>query len=356
MTDLENREAMRAIDSDNLLARILGFSDQLREALTLGSAFKPDSLNLKNISTIVFTGLGGSSIGAEFVRSWLAYSCETPIFVNRHYRLPHFVNQKTLVIASSYSGNTEETFSAAEEALKKKAQMIVITSGGKLEEMAKREGLPCLKIPKGYPPRTALGFSVVSTLCVLHSLGLTPPIATEVKETCELLERLSNRHYGLDIPEKENSAKQLARSLYGRFPVIYASSDYLEAVALRWRGELEENAKTLASHFLLPEMTHNEIVGWREPKNLLAQFLVLFLHDPGDHPRVKLRFDFSEKVIKQSGAQVISLASEGKSPLARMFSLAYLADFTSFYLAMLYGVNPTPVNVIEELKREMVRG
>jgi len=355
MTDLDSFAEINQIDSQGFLNRIVGFPKQLEEALNLQPSFNINPFPGSHISSVVISGVGGSAIGAEFVRSRLMDISKLPLSVIRHYRLPEYVNQNTLVIASSYSGNTEETISAVEEGLKKKAQIVVVTSGGKLQEMAKARGLNCFIIPSGYPPRMAIGFSIVAVFSILESLQVAPSMKNEIEESSHLLENLAREEYGVHIPESQNLAKQLARLLYGKFPVIYASSDYMDAVALRWREQIEENAKTLAGHFLLPEMTHNEIVGWHEPKDLLNRFVTIFLIDSEDHRQIKYRFDYSEKVIRKTGAEIVRLETRGKYPLARMFSLAYLSDFTSFYLALLNGIDPTPIEVIDRLKRELVQ-
>ncbi|MBI4971794.1 MAG: bifunctional phosphoglucose/phosphomannose isomerase [Candidatus Omnitrophica bacterium] len=353
MTDLENLDQIRLLDSGDFLDLILKFPAQLQEALKNKFELRKPSTA---ISSIVLSGVGGSAIGAEFVRSRLIYSCPIPITVLRHYRLPQFVNSSTLVIACSYSGDTEETLAAVDEAVRKKAKLVTVTSGGCLARMAEEKGFDCVRIPSGYPPRAAMGFSIISILSILEKFGITSSTKLEAEESISLLERLAGDEYGVSIPETKNPAKQLARLIQGKYPIIYASTDYMEAVALRWREQIEENAKTLAGHYLFPEMTHNEIVGWHEPKHLLNQFAAIFLLDPShDHPRIKHRFNYSKTVIQKTGASVVDLTARGNSPLARMFSLAYLSDFVSFYLAMLNDVDPTPIQVIDTLKKELIK-
>ncbi len=353
MMSLDQLDAIRRIDSANFISFITGFPSQLRDALKLFAGMKLDKLSGKPFASVVLSGVGGSAIGAEFVRSRLIYSARIPVTVIRHYRLPEFVNETTLVIACSYSGNTEETLEAVDEAVRKKARVVVVTSGARLEEMGRLKGFECIKIPPGFPPRMAMGFSIVAILSILETFGLAPSMRNEIEESVNLLENLAAEKYGISIPEKSNHAKQIAKSIFGKFPVIYASCDYLEAVALRWREQIEENAKQLSGHFLFPEMTHNEIVGWQEPRNVLKQFVAFLLSDPQDHPRVSYRFNYAEKVIRKTGAEVIKLSGEGKSPLARMFSLAYLSDFVSYYLAILNNVNPVSIEVIDALKKEL---
>lgn len=354
MMDLDQLTEVRRLDSQNFLDRILKFPHQFEEASRGGCGFSGKLVGPGDIASVVLAGVGGSAIGAEFVRSRLIYLARVPICVFRHYRLPAFVNSKTLMIASSYSGNTEETVQAVEEGIAQKANIVVITSGGKLQELAREKGLALIKVPQGYPPRMAIGFSISSILSVLETLGIAPSFQSELEETAGLLKQLAQDQYQIEIPEAKNPAKRLARALLGKFPLIYASSDYMEAVALRWREQLEENAKTLSGHFLFPEMTHNEIVGWCHPRDLLNRFTAVFLVDSKqDHERIQYRFQFAEEVIRGAQAEVIRLEACGQSPFARMFSLAYLSDFVSFYLAMLNEVDPTSIQVIDQLKKEL---
>ncbi|MBI4399018.1 MAG: bifunctional phosphoglucose/phosphomannose isomerase [Candidatus Omnitrophica bacterium] len=350
-------EEMRLeLDCENFLAHIDGFPGQLREALRRARSVKLSAQRkIQKFSSVILCGMGGSAIGAEFVRSRLLYSSKIPIHVVHHYRLPAFLSATTLVIASSYSGNTEETQAALEEALRKKATLGVITSGGNIQKTAERHKLPVICVPPGMPPRMAMGYSVAALIYFLESFGICRSLLGEIEETAGVLESIGKTAYGISIPESRNLAKQIARKILGKIPVVYASCDYLEAVALRWREQIEENAKTLSTHGLFPEMTHNEIVGWREPKELLKHFAAFLMSDPEDHPRIALRFDYASEVIRKTGAEVFRLSGQGKSPLARMFSLAYLGDFVSYYLALLQRADPSAIEVIHALKKELAK-
>jgi len=267
---LDDLNEIKKIDSADFIKMITGFPQQLPEALTLSEKITLDSVRGFTPSSVVFTGLGGSAIGAELARSWLNFSCSKPVIVNRHYRLPAFVSEKTLVIAISYSGNTDATLMAVDEALRRKAPLCIISSGGELKELALNKNIPFLEMPKGYFPRMAIGFSSVCILSILNKLGLCPSAVDEVQESSELLTELEREKYGPNVPYEGNFAKQLAQTLFGKYPLIYSSVDYLEAIAFRWRQQLEENAKTLTGHFLLPEMAHNEIQYL--PKALLCAY------------------------------------------------------------------------------------
>ncbi len=356
MSSLDSKNAIEQIDRHGMRKSIHEFSDQLKHAEEIGRSlsFEPDLA--KGINKIVFSGLGGSAIGADFIRSYLAYDFQIPILVNRHYQLPGCVDDKTLLMVSSYSGDTEETLSALKDGLKRKARILGIASGGELARQAKKHSFPLIQIPGGFSPRAALGFSVIPLLMALSKLGFRKAYRPEeLKEAQVLIQSLAQSHYGVDIPSQKNQAKQLAQSCFKKYVLIYSGADYFDAAALRWRGQIEENAKAIASHHVLPEMNHNELAGWKNPAELLKESIVFFLRDSSDHKRVRMRMDLTQEIIERMASQVIEISSQGKGLLARMFSLVYLGDWVSFYLAVLYGVDPTPVEVIQYLKSELAK-
>src|SRR3989338_4086239 len=356
MSSLDSKDTIEQIDRHDMRKSIHEFSDQLKRAEEIGRSlsFEPDLA--KGINQIVFSGLGGSAIGADFVRSYLTYDLPIPILVNRHYKLPEYVDDKTLLIVSSYSGNTEETLSALKDGLKRKARILGISSGGELAHQAGKHSFPLIQIPGGFSPRAALGFSVIPLLIALSKLGFREAYRPEeLKEAQVLIQSLAESHYGIDIPSQKNQAKQLAQSCFKKYVLIYSGVDYCDVAALRWRGQIEENAKAIASHHALPEMNHNELAGWENPAGLLKESVVFFLRDSSDHKRVQRRMDLTRSVIERMAGQVIEIQSQGKGLLARMFSLVYLGDWISFYLAVLYGVDPTPVEVIQYLKSELAK-
>jgi glucose/mannose-6-phosphate isomerase len=304
------------------------------------------------ISHIVVSGMGGSAIGGDVVRAVTAASLRVPLLVSRDYRLPGFIDSSTLVVASSYSGNTEETLSSYEQARAAGATIICLTSGGKLAALARDYGHPVIQLPAGLPPRAALGYSAIILFGTLTALGVLPDMAGHFDETVAILNGLVTR-YGPGAPESGNQAKIIARSLWGRLVGVYASNALLDPAAVRWRGQIEENAKNLAFHHLLPEMNHNELVGWELPAQVLQQVGVVFLRDRGDHPQVQRRFDFTREIVAQKTSVVHEVWTEGESLLARIFSLICLGDFVSYYLACLNAVDPTPVPVIETLKQKL---
>ncbi len=344
--------AIQLYDNFNMRKLLINFPNQIEQAVEIGNKI---NFNLKksNVKNIVITGLGGSAIGGDLLRSYLSDELTIPLLVNRNYNVPEFVDKNSLVIVSSYSGNTEETISAHIDAQKRKAQIVCITSGGETEKIAKKYKNYIIKIPKGYPPRAALGFSFFPILILMYKLDFVKNKKNEIKETISLLKKKVKSYQNLNADK--NPALQLAQKFFNRLPIIYSSSEHLDSVNLRWRGQLSENSKVLAFGNILPEMNHNELVGWKVLKSLMANMLVVFLKDKNDHRRVKIRMKITEGIVKEYAADILNVESEGNSLLARMFSLIYLGDWASYYLAIINGIDPTPVKVIDYLKNELAK-
>lgn len=344
-------------DTSNMRKLLLEFPKQIEDAVRIGKSFSP-TLKASGIENIVVTGLGGSAIGGDLLRSYLSEELNVPFFVNRHYFLPEFVGKNTLVIVSSYSGNTEETLSVFQQALQRGAQIVCVTSGGQIGALAEKHGLTKFSLPAGFPPRSALVHLMVPILKTLHACGFIADPAPDINETIALLEKLGPRyHPARSAPE--NSAKSLALALTERLPLIYAAEIY-ETVAWRWKEQFCENAEILSWHNVFPELNHNELVGWGRRRELDQKFQVIYLTDaqatPAEiHPRVRARMNLTQGLIEQSSAPVISIAAVGESLLARFFSLIFLGDLASVYLAVLGGVDPTPVAKIDYLKNEMAK-
>jgi glucose/mannose-6-phosphate isomerase len=269
--------------------------------------------------------------------------------------LPGFAGRRSLVIVSSYSGDTEETVSAYKDARAKGARIVAVTSGGRIGMMAGRDGFPVITMPVGLPPRCALGYSFFSILMLLCAIGVVGDKSEDMDETIRVMGDLRSKRLAWHVKGKNNIAKNIAGRLYRKYVVIYSGQERMDAVAARWRGQLAENSKTMASSHVIPEMNHNEIVGWGYPGRLIENSAVIMLKDKGDHPRISLRMDITRNIIRRSGVEVTELESMGESALARMFSLAYVGDFVSFYLAILNGIDPTPVRMIDYLKKELAK-
>jgi glucose/mannose-6-phosphate isomerase len=342
---------MSELDKRGMLNILGRFDGQVEEAAAIGNAanlpFDGDS-----IRNVVISGLGGSAIGGDIIRAYLGSALRVPLQVNRGYSLPGFVNSSTLVVLSSYSGNTEETISAFDEARARGALILAIASGGQIQRMAEEAGAPCIRIPEGYPPRTALGYSAIPTLISLGRLGLAPDATREVLNSLSWV-RKKMALFSPESPVGENPAKSLASSLHRKIPVIYGSQDRLDVIAVRWRGQISENGKQLAYSAALPEMNHNEIVGWEHPGLLLRNVLPVFLRDREDHPRVQIRAEITRDILAEKGGGILEFWTDGESWLERLWTLILLGDYASVYLAFLNQEDPTPVEAIEGLKNRL---
>ncbi len=345
---------IKRLDKSNMLNLLLDFPLQCKQAYDIAKASRL-LLRPKDFTKIVFAGLGGSAIGADVVRSYLYFESKVPISVCREYELPAYVDNSTLVFISSYSGNTEETISAYRQAKDKGAQLILISSYGLLKEYSQKEGIPFIEIPRGLPPRCALGYLSIIPLAILNKLGMIGDIAPSLSATLEVLEELKNKNLNPHVGKKDNIAKYVADKLFNKFAVIYSASVHFDTVVTRLRGQLNENSKSLASSHLFPEMNHNEIVGWQNPKKLFKNFVVLMLRDKDMHRRVSTRMDITSDILKEEGVLALEIWSRGENLLSRIFSLIYIGDFISFYLAILYGIDPTPVDRIAYLKKRLAK-
>ncbi len=353
--DIDNESAMtrediRRLDPQGMYDCVRKFPDQVEEAFRIGKSATP-ALKASGVTSILLTGLGGSAIGGDLLRAYLADELEVPFLVNRNYALPDFVGPKTLVIVSSYSGNTEETIAAQKEATKRKAKILCISTGGAVTEFARKHRQACMGIPGGLQPRAALGYSFFPLLVALHRIGFIGSKDKDIKETISLL-----RNKGLEWGNPEhaaNPALRLAALVKGKLPVIYSAAEHLDAVNLRWRGQISENAKQLAYGNVFPEMNHNELVGWNSLRDLLKQTHVIVLRDRGEHKRVAVREQITKDILTGYSSGVSEVWSEGNSLLARMFSLVHFGDWVSYFLAIFNEQDPTPVNVIDRLKNEL---
>ncbi len=320
---------------------IAQFPAQLTDALNIQYEieFSEDDFKPHNI---VISGLGGSAIGGGIVKDYAYPIVNAPIYVNRHYFLPGYVNEDSLVIICSYSGNTEETVSALEDALMKKAKIICISSGGQIAAMAEKKGLNLLKLPEGYQPRAAIAYIICNILHALASVNVIgKSYITEVQEAVELIEK--EKAY-----IKEHS-QQLAQDLLGKMPVFY-SSNSMQDVTTRWRQQINENSKTLAWDNVLSEMNHNEIVGWSEPHEELA---VVFLRNDNDFVRMQKRIELSIELIKKSTDAVFEVHSKGNNFFERALYLIHYGDWLSLHLAELKGVDPNVVGPIDYIKENL---
>ncbi len=350
MIRLDDLMAMRERDSMDMLGALHGLPEQCARAWELGQAAALPKAD--RVDGVVVTGLGGSAIGGDLLRTYAAAVASVPVAVNRDYVLPRHVGPHTLVFAVSYSGNTEETLSAYREAREKGAPVVAITTGGRLGALAGEDGVPLIVVPAGLAPRAATGYLFLPMLSLLSRLGLIAPVEEEVAEMVAVLTELRSR-LEPGVPAPENPAKTLAWELLGNVPVVWGASGTTEVVAQRWKGQFNENAKIAAYWNAFPELNHNEIVGFEHPRQVLDHLYLVILRDPDDHPRVKKRMAITADLVRHRVSGLKEIEAAGRSRLARMYSLIYIGDYTSVYLAFLYGVDPGPVRVIDYLKQAM---
>ena len=352
MVNLDSLKDIKEYDGENMAHLLSNFPDQCSRAIKIAFQSSLSTLDGK-VDKILVCGMGGSGIGGEILKNIAERESKIPLAINKGYHIPESTNVRTLVFAISYSGNTEETLSAFREAVKKKAKIVVITTGGRLGRLAKNKKSSLVFIPPGLPPRTSLGYLFFSPFIILERLGLVKSKKRECQETLRLLKELK-KEFLPSSKVSSNRAKKIALKLYKNLPLIYTSPN-LSSVGLRWRGQLSENSKVLAFSNTFPELNHNEIVGWKCLPEILKRCYLIILRDTKDSPRIKRRIEITSKIIKKKARGLDFLYSQGQSFLARLFSLVYLGDWVSYYLAILNKIDPTPVEVIDYLKRELAK-
>jgi glucose/mannose-6-phosphate isomerase len=326
---------------NNMEKLIEGFADQLTQALSIGESAGL-SAPTSRISNVLITGLGGSGIGGTIVSEITARDANVPVCVNKDYFLPSWVGSDTLVIVSSYSGNTEETLHAFREAMAKKARIVCVTSGGSVRDIAGENGYDCILLPGGMPPRACLAFSFTQLLFILAHYGVIDNgIIVQLRNAINLIRV---RH-----DEIRKSAQELAGHLYGRIPVIYCPAGW-EGVAIRFRQQLNENSKVLAWHHVIPEMNHNELVGWTAKNDALA---VMIFRNDNDYERVQRRIEINKEIISRYTDRIFEVYSQGNSTLERALYLIHLGDWASYELARKRNVDAVEVNVIDFLKSSL---
>jgi len=342
-------QQVKKLDPADMYTRIYEFPKQLQEGYNLPIRGDLSAINTAEIKNIVIIGMGGSAIGGDILRSYLADEVAIPILINRNYGLPRFVNQHTLLIAASYSGNTEETLAAFEQGRQRGCQIIVATTGGKLGALAVENNYPHVILPAGLQPRAALGYSFGPLLQIMEKLGYVSGQGEIVEATCAHLSA-SRKKLGMNIAEKRNAARQLAAKLKDKIAVVYAGADYYDTVAIRFKGQICENAKALAYANICPEFNHNELVGFDFPPKLVAKLVVIFLTGPADSQGVTKRFKIINKIFTEKKITTVILKAQGPNRLAEIFTLIQFGDLASYYLALINKTDPSPVHVINRLK------
>lgn len=344
---LDDPNTLDRLDPGGMLGAIAALPEQCREAWEAAQSFEvpwdepPER--------IVVLGMGGSAIAGGYFRALLSLESSVPVFNVREYDLPSFVDERTLVIASSFSGETEETLSCFEQALATPARKVVITTGGRLLATARANGVPAFTFTYRGEARAAIGWGLMPLLGIAGKLGLMQGVERDVEEAVGVVAALRDE-CGAGVPESHNPAKQLALGLQERLPVIYASGPLIE-VARRWKTQLNESAKTWAFYEEIPEAQHNAIVALGLPKATARATAAVFLRSQTlEHPRARLRYDFSRRLFADAGIETREATARGESAPEQMLSLTLVGDYAAAYLALLYGVDPTRTVVIDELK------
>ncbi len=337
-------------DPGNMFGAIYDFPGQMQQAIEIGERIELNN-TYENIRNIVVAGMGGSAIGGDVVRMLIKDDLNIPFVVSRNYTLPNWVNENTLVICSSYSGNTEETLSAYEEAQAKKAQICGISTGGVLSEKLNAAGLDLVSIPAGLQPRAALAFSFIPMLFLLQKIGLIGDGFRVGLESA--IETLSVEREKYSVEDEKNPTYKLARKIYNTIPIIYGEADSTAIIACRWKGQFCENAKMLAYANELPEMNHNEIVGWENNASLFSDLSVIWLVDESNHPRVSLRQKVTQSILQDLVPRQQTVSFTGNNRIERLIHQIHFGDWVSYWCAMAHNTDPSPVKKIDLLKNEL---
>jgi len=352
MLDLDAHLYFAALDQQGMLACIAGLPRQCEDGWNgIRDLELPDEY--RKVNQVVIIGIGGSAIGGDLLRTLLVQECPVPIIVHRDYTLPAFVDQCTLVIACSYSGNTEETLLGFDNALRSGARVLSITTGGELARKTREQDLPLCLFHYETQPRAAVGYSLMYLLGIMQCLGFVSDKSADVAEAVAVMWQWQ-AEIKESVPSAENAAKSLAMKLHQRLPVVYGA-EHLSEVARRWKGQFNENAKSWCVFDVLPELNHNTVAGYPFPPGLPHSVHVVILTSMLNHPRVLLRFDITRELLQEHGFACDTVEARGHSALAQMLSTVHFGDYVSYYLAMLYDVDPWSMESIQLVKERLGR-
>ena len=333
------------LDQSDMRGAIAKFPNQIKKSFSIMSTWKA-RLEYRNIENIMVLGMGGSAIGGDVARVLAQNANSAPIIINRSYNIPEWVGSNTLILACSYSGGTEETLSAFAQCRERNCSIIVLSTGGIITDYADKYDLDRIPIPSGYQPRAALGFSFSLILILLNRLGFVQnQIIEMVEKSIKSLELLS-----IEMNEDENKALTIAKNIHTTCPIIYGSEELTWVAALRFRGQLAENAKMLSFHNHFPEQNHNEIEGWTVNKDIMSRFSIVWLKDEDDNSGTQDRMEISSALLESSAGSQFQISQTGKNRVERLLKLIHFTDWISYYAALLNNMDPTPVNRIQELK------
>jgi len=351
MSLLDDPKQIASIDKSGM-ARVLAETPLYYEAAWEIGDRVDVKLDPTHIEQLLFLGMGGSAIGGSLFKDWGYGQLTIPIDVVKDYLLPRYVDKHTLTFGVSYSGETEETLTAFLEALRRSCPSIGLSSGGLLEKLCAKYSAPYLKVPSGFQPRAALPYLSLPIFRILDNLGLVAGLGSEVAEAVAVLKSVSSK-IKPSVPKNQNQAKHIATEIKDTFPFIYSSREFT-TVAYRFKAQLNENSKILTSYGVLPELDHNEVVGWEGASPDFSKMVsVILIRDHDEPPEIKARFEITKELIGEKSEKIYEIYAAGRTKLAKMLSTIYLGDYISFYLATLKGVDPTPVKNISTLKSQL---
>ncbi len=350
---LDNLEEISKIDKSKMIDSVEEFPEHIKKSKEIIE--KSELERIYKVDNIFVTGMGGSAISGDIMQAFFRDKIDIPVYVNRQYDLPKWVHKNTLVLAQSYSGNTEETLSSFKHAYQKRCKIIGISSGGKLEEYCKKRNITHLKIPSGYQPRAATGYMLFMALHALKKTGILKfDIDKEIEDAIIEAEEIK-RNNKKEVSTDKNFCKQIAKKIHGSIPQIYGFKEYTP-IAKRWCTQFNENSKIVCRYDEISESNHNDIVGWSMNPDVTKKFSCILFRDKDlESIYLEKRFEFMKKLFRTNAKDTIEINIEGKKTLSKMIKTMYIGDFISCYLAILRKIDPTPVNIISELKEELAK-
>jgi len=346
--DLDDVDILYRLDDAHAISNVLSYPEACLQAYKLKPTILPELTAPPR--DIVIAGMGGSGMSGDIVATWLRDKVKIPITSVKDYVLPNYVSESTLVILVSYSGNTEETLSVFSQALERKTQILAVTSNGKLKEYCEKAEIPLIRIPNGYQPREAIIYLTIPIASFFEKMKIIEGVDTEIKSTSKILQQIREQ-IKPEVPLEENIAKNIAIQLLNTIPIVYGSG-IQSPIAYRMKCQLNENSKVHAFYGVIPEMNHNEIMGWSYAKPNM--FSAVFLRYRKEKEEVKARIEIiKELLLEKKVAKVLEVWARGRKILENMFSTMFVGDMATLYLAFLRGVNPSKIDLIEKLKKEL---
>jgi len=347
---LDDLAKIKSVDKSDMLSFCTDAPKHYEVACKASRKLK---LSFPKPKEIIVAGMGGSAIGGELLKDWARDKIAVPIEVCRDYSLPAYADERTLVFAVSYSGETEESLSVFLDAVKRGCEIISLSSGGKLQEFAEKLDVSHIPVPKGMAPRATLPYLFMPFPSILESIGLVSNVDLEISETIKVLKQVSVENSPAK-PVNSNFSKTLASAICCSVPVVYGFGFY-RAVAQRFKTQFNENSKVPAKWEFFPELNHNEIVGWEGISDHAKLFSIILIRDADEPVELHTRIETTKELMHKESLRIFEVYGKGKSMLARMCSVICLGDFTSVYLAVLRGVDPTPVRTINVLKERLAK-